>query len=154
MHEITWELLNRFSLNLHLIFCLKFVDFFQIWLKSDSNNGHFSEALTCVSALVSQAWLAKYLSDRKFLLKNRWREKEGYTVYRIQFLQHEYTPGIVNLCVHFRTCSCEKYCHLFRSVTLDGAWIGYWIYWPLVYATPKITAPLLISKILNHNSTP
>jgi hypothetical protein len=27
------------------------------------------------------------------------------------------------------------YCHVFRGVTIDGVWIGEWIYWPLIHTT-------------------
>jgi hypothetical protein len=31
------------------------------------------------------------------------------------------------------------YCHVFRGVTIDGVWVGKWIYSPLVYTTRNYT---------------
>jgi hypothetical protein len=28
----------------------------------------------------------------------------------------------------FRDYNIDEYCHDFRGVTIDGVWIGYWIY--------------------------
>jgi hypothetical protein len=42
--------------------------------------------------------------------------------------------------------STYSYCHIFRSVTIDGFWIGFWIYWHDL-ELQVITAPQLVSTL-------
>jgi hypothetical protein len=47
-------------------------------------------------------------------------------------MPNEYQHGKASV---FKKRKCIKYCHVLGCVTMDGVWIGEWIYWPLIHTT-------------------